>query len=247
MWFRCFKGKHNSEAYQSDLVKEGILYVYNLFQDKGCNLIYLADRWFQNYKLMKYMDELDVTYCIRIKSNLTFYIHDYGEIAGNTKDVKAKEKEEQYFKRVRITKHNYLTKLAISKLEGHKEAIYVLTNGEVEEGIKNYSYRFGSIEFVFKNQKTNGFYLEKTKMRNHQSFKTLFGIMCIALLWITLLGVEYSISTKETKNIRIRCYRDKNRKERRFSLFNTGLLYFNICFNSYGTPKIKCNFLLYEI
>lgn len=76
MWFRCFKGKHNSEAYQSDLVKEGILYVYNLFQDKGCNLIYLADRWFQNYKLMKYMDELDVTYCIRIKSNLTFYIHD---------------------------------------------------------------------------------------------------------------------------------------------------------------------------
>lgn len=39
---------------------------------------------------MKYMDELGVTYCIRIKSKLTLYIYDYGEIAGNTKDVKAK-------------------------------------------------------------------------------------------------------------------------------------------------------------
>ena len=32
--------------------------------------------------------------------------------------------------------------MAVRKLEGHKEAIYVLTNGNVEEGIKNYSYRF---------------------------------------------------------------------------------------------------------
>ena len=248
MWFRCFKGKYNAEAYQSDLVKEGIKYVYELLKDKNCDLIYLGDRWFQNYKLMKYMEGLDVTYCIRIKSNLTFYIYDYGEIAGNTKDVKAREKEEQYFDRIRITRYNYLTKMAVSKLEGHKEAIYVLTNGKVEDGIKNYSYRFGSIEFVFKNQKTNGFYLEDTKMKNLQSFKTLFGVMCIALLWLTIIGVEYSINMEEkANNVKIRCYRDKNRKERRISLFNTGLLYFNLCFNSYQVPKIRCNFLLYAI
>lgn len=197
---------------------------------------------------MKYMEELDVTYCIRIKSNLTFYIHDYGEIAGNTKDVKAKEKEEQYFDRVRITRYNYLTKMAVSKAEGHKEAIYVLTNGKVEDGITNYSYRFGAIEFVFKNQKSNGFYLESTKMRNQQSFKTLFGVMCIALLWVTILGIDYTVNmdTKEN-NIKIRCYRRKEGKERRISLFNTGLLYFNLCFNSYQVPKIICNFVLYEI
>ncbi len=199
---------------------------------------------------MKYMDELGVTYCIRIKSNLTFYIHDYEEIAGNTKDIKAKEKEERYFDRVRITRYNYLTKMAVSKLEGHKEAIYVLTNGKVEEGIKNYSYRFGSIEFVFKNQKSNGFYLESTKMRNLQSFKTLFGVMCIALLWLTILGVEYSTNIEKIKNkVKIRCYKrnKKNQIERIFSLFNTGLLYFNLCFNSCRVPKISCDFILYEI
>ena len=81
--------------------------------------------------------------------------------------------------------------MAVSKKEGHEEAIYVLTNGKVEEGIKNYSYRFGSIECIFKNQKTNGFRLESTKMKNIQAFTNMFGIMCIALLWLTILGVEY--------------------------------------------------------
>lgn len=189
------------------------MYVYKLFKGKNSNLIYLADRWFQNYKLMKYMDELDVTYCIRIKSNLTFYIYDYGEIAGNTKDVEAKE-EEQYFERVRIVRYNYLTKMAVSKKEGDKEAIYVMTNGKVEDGIKNYSYRFGSI------------------------------------VWLTILGVEYTSNIEKRKNeVKIRCYRKnkEKQKERIFSLFNTGLMYFNLCFNSYQVTKIRCNFLLYEI
>ena len=137
---------------------------------------------------MRYIEELGETYCIRIKSRLTFYIHDYEEIAGYTKDIKPKEKEEQYFERVTIVKHRYDTKKAVSKKEGHEEAIYVLTNGKVKEGIKNYSYRFGSIECIFKNQKSNI-----------------------------------------------------------ISLSNTGLIYFNLCFNSYGVPKIRSNFILYEI
>lgn len=129
---------------------------------------------------MKYIEEKGAIYCIRVKSRLTFYIHNYGELAGYTKDVAPKEKEEQYFEKVIIVRHNFATKMAVSKLEGHKEAIYVLTNGNVEEGIKNYSYRFGSIESIFKNQKSNGFRLESTKMKNAQSFKTMFGLMCVA-------------------------------------------------------------------
>lgn len=212
------------------------------------DVIYLADRWFDTCKLMKYIEELGGIYCIRVKSRLTFYIHDYGEIVGYTKDIKPKEKEEQYFNRVRITRHNYLTKMAVSKLEGHEEAIYVLTNGKVEEGIKNYSYRFGSIECIFKNQKSNGFRLESTKMKNIQSFKTMFGIMCIALVWLTILGVEYTIKEeKQGNSIKIRIYKKKDKSKKILSLFNTGLIYFNICFNSYGTQKIKCNFLLYEL
>ena len=136
--------------------------------------------------------------------------------------------------------------MAVSKKEGHEEAIYVVTNGKVEDGIKNYSYRFGSIEFIFKNEKTNGFNLEKTKMRNIKAFRTMFGMMIIGLLWLTIIGVDYSLNIKKTKaNVKIRIY--KKNGERIFSLFNTGLMYFNLCFNSYGVPKIRCNFILYDI
>lgn len=239
-----------SEACRLDLIEEGIRDTYEILKGKNkqIEIIYLADRWFDNCKIMKYIEELGETYCIRIKSRLTFYIHDYGEIAGYTKDIKPKEKEEQYFERVTIVKHRYDTKMAVSKKEGHEEAIYVLTNGKVEEGIKNYSYRFGSIECIFKNQKTNGFRLESTKMKNIQAFKNMFGIMCIALLWLTILGVEYTVKEgKQGNKVKIKIYKKKNKKKRIISLFNTGLIYFNLCFNSYRVPKIKCNFILYEI
>ena len=140
-----------------------------------------------------------------------------------------------------------MTKLAVSKKENNKEPIYVLTNGKVEDEIKNYSYRYGSIEFIFKNQKTNGFYLESTKMRNLRSFERMFGIMCVALLWVTILGVEYSVNMeKQRNNVKIKCYK-KGKSERMISLFRTGLLYFNLCFNSCGSPRIRSNFLLYEL
>lgn len=237
-----------SEACQLKLIKEGIGDTDKLLKEKNRQLeiIYLADRWFDNCKIMKYIEELGGTYCIRIKSRLTFYIHNYGEIAGYTKDVKPKEKEEQYFERVTIIKHRYDTKMAVSKKEGHEEAIYVLTNGKVEDGIKNYSYRFGSIECIFKNQKSNGFRLESTKMKNIQSFKTMFGIMCVALVRLIILGVEYTIK-KEKNKIKIKIYKKKDKGKRIISLFNTGLMYFNLCLNSYQVPKIRCNFLLYEI
>ena len=81
-------------------------------------------------------------------------------------------------------------------------------------------------------------------MRNLQTFATMFGLMCVALLWLTLLGVNYTNRQKKGKvEIKIRCCR---KEERLFSLFNTGLLYFNIAYNSNRKIKIECNFVLYD-
>lgn len=244
LWFQCFKGKHDPDAYQMNLIKEGINYVHDLLKDKGCELIFLADRWFPACEILEHINSIGDTYCIRAKSRTSIYIYNYDKMIGMISEIEAKEKEEQYYDRVLITKKKYETKLAVSKKEGHEEVFYIVTNGEVKEAVKNYSYRFGSIEFVFKNQKSNGFYLESTKMRNLQSFTTMFGLMCVALLWLTILGVEYTKKQKNGKaEIKIRCCRKEGRL---FSLFNTGLLYFNIAYNSTRKIKIECNFLLYD-
>ena len=198
---------------------------------------------------MKFIDSIGETYCIRAKSNISLYIYNYDELAGSISEVKAKKSEDQFYDKVLITKNRYKTKLAVSKLDTHKEAFYIVSNGNIEEAIKNYSYRFGSIEFIFKNQKSNGFYLESSKMRNVQSFTTMFGLMCVALLWLTILGVDYSKnSSKYQNNLKIYyCKKEKEGIKRVFSLFNTGLLYFNLLFNSNNPLRIKCNFILYEI
>lgn len=36
IWFRCFSGTNDPEAFNSNLIVEGINYVYNLFKEKDC-------------------------------------------------------------------------------------------------------------------------------------------------------------------------------------------------------------------
>ena len=143
----------------------------------------------------------------------------------------------------------FQTKLAVSKSDTHKEPFFILTNGNTREAIKHYGYRFGSIEFIFKAQKSNGFYLESTKMRNLHSFTTLFGLLCVAILWLTIIGADYSKNKNHFKNyLKIRSSKKNgNNHKRIFSVFNTGLMYFNLAFCSNRPATIKCNFLLYDI
>ncbi len=55
---------------------------------------------------------------------------------------------------------------------------------------------FGSIECVFKNQKSNDFYLENTKMKIILAFTTLFTLTCVALVCTTIIGIYYSKNKK---------------------------------------------------
>ena len=88
---------------------------------------------------MKFIDSIGETYCIRAKSNISLYIYNYDELAGSISEVKAKKSEDQFYDKVLITKNRYKTKLAVSKLDTHKEAFYIVSNGNIEEAIKNYS------------------------------------------------------------------------------------------------------------
>ena len=251
LWFRCFKGIDNSEAFKLSLINQGISYVHTLFNGKKCNIIFLADRWFNFREIMQHIDSLGDTYCIRTKSNVSIEIDNYkdSDMIASISDIEPLFSKSLYFDSVRITSFKFQTKLAVSKTDSHKEPFFILTNGNTREAIKHYGYRFGSIEFIFKNQKSNGFYLESTKMRNIQSFTTLFTLVCVAILWLTILGADYAKNKNHFKNcFKIR-YSRKNGSgnKRTFSLFNTGLFFFNLAFESTKYIVLKCNFLLYDI
>ena len=251
LWFRCFPGIKDPDAFQTSLITEGIGYVYNLFINKDCNLIYLADRWFNNTSILKFIDDIGCTYCIRTKSNISIEIDNF-EDAGMIEhiyDIEPYMAHPRYFDSVRITKQKFQTKLTVSKTATHKEPFFILTNGNTRDAIKHYGYRFSSIEFIFKNQKSNGFYLESTQMRNIHAFSTLFTIACVAILWLTILGADYTKNKNHFKSYLKIKYSKRNGSnfKRIFSLFNTGLLYWNIAFCCTKYAVIKCNFVLYDI
>ena len=158
LWFRCFKGNNDPDAFSLDLIKSGISFVHNLFQHhKNCNLIFLADRWFNFRELMQYIDDIGHIYCIRTKSNVAISIDDYeySDLIASISDIEPTLSQSIFFDNVKITSFNFPTKLAVSKSDFHNESFFILTNGNTRHAIKHYGYRFCSIECIFKNQKSN--------------------------------------------------------------------------------------------
>ena len=84
------------------------------------------------------------------------------------------------------------TSIVISRKCANDEPWIIATNGNTKEAIRNYSHRFGSIECIFKNQKSNGFYLEDICTASLKSFISLYSLVCFSTLFLTILGADYT-------------------------------------------------------
>ena len=105
------------------------------------------------------------------------------------------------------------------------------------------------LNFVLKIKNLIGFYLETTKVRNIQAFTTLFTLTCIAGVWLTIIGADYSKNQRHHKNYYQFRYSKKNGKnfKRTMSLFNAGLTFFNLAFESTHYVILRCDFVLYDV
>ena len=103
------------------------------------------------------------------------------------------------------------TNIVVSNYSNTDEPWYLLTNDDTSRAVRNYSYRFGSIECIFKSQKSNGFRLESTNTQKIEHFISLFTVMCVALLWLTIIGADY-VRNKHHYHIKIRdTHKHRNR------------------------------------
>ena len=250
LWFRCYKGKDCPEAFEEKLLKDGISYVSSLFNE-NFDLVFLADRWFNSTTLMDHIASLGHTYCIRLKRNIKVYIYDKKEghkVWKFLDDVKAYEYHSNLFNNIEITDKKYVVNIAISKKQNVAEPWIIVTNGDTKRAIKDYGYRFGAIECLFKSQKSNGFRLESTVNASLKYFENLYAITCFTSLFLTILGADYSKNTKCYKNEKLTTHKKSNNiKFRVMSLFNVGLTLFKRAYNSIKYIRIPFNFMLYDI
>lgn len=250
LWFRCFNGKDNPLAYNIEMIMECISYVSNLFKNTGFELIFIGDRWFNSTKIMDHINSLNHYYIFRLKNNYKCLVYDSKEghfIWKKIHQLPHYKHKSTIYENVLFTRKKVLTNIVIGSTKEDCDPWIVITNGDPKRALKDYSYRFGAIEFLFKGQKSNGFNLERSSTSNLKAFENMYTCVCFAYLWMTILGLEYSKNTNCYKNIKIDAVRNyKNGKKRILSLFKTGLSLFHRAFNSTNYVRLPFRFILYD-
>ena len=249
IWFKCFKNYSNNDAFKLHTIENGIRHVSSLFKNTNFNLVFLADRWFGSPKILSIIDSLGHTYCIRLKGSTLVY---NDNIKTKAKKLKHRKYHSVIHNDVFITKDRFKTNIVYSPTCNTKDPWIIITNGNTSKALKSYSYRFGSIETMFKAQKSNGFNLEKISNSNLKSFEVAYTCICVCTLYLTILGIDFSKNTKCYKNIKIETHKiyiidNKKIKKRIMSLFNIGLTLFKLAFNSSIYIRIPISFKLYDI
>ncbi len=250
LWFRCFKGNACSDTFQISLIKDGISYVSSLFDD-SFELIFLADRWFNSNDLYQHINSLGHTYVIRLKVFYKVLVSLNGEkhkVWRTTSDLTHQKDKAKYYYDIELTEDRYKVNLALSKSRGIADPWIIVTNGDPTRAIKDYGYRFGGIESLFKNQKSNGLYMENTVIASLKYFESMYTFTCFTTLFLTLFGADYSKNTKCYKNQKLITHKNiKGKVVRVMSLFNIGLTLFKRAFNSTVYIRIPFSFTLYDV
>ena len=97
---------------------------------------------------------------------------------------------------------------------------------------------------MFKNQKSNGFYLKSTVNVSLKYFESMYCMACIGVLFLTILGADYTKNTKCYKKVKITTYVRKNSKTRILSLY---LTLFHRSYNASRYIRLPVRFILYDI
>ena len=261
IWFKSFKQEYINKdislekggtiAFNETLIINGIKHVSALFGEKF-DLIFLADRWFNSEKILSTIESLGHTYCIRLKKNIKLFIYDNKEghkIWKWISDLPSHKYHAIVHRDIELYDSKYKTNIVISKYLNTKDPWIIVTNKDVEHAIQNYSHRFGSIECVFKNQKSNGLFLEAINNASEKAYNTMYTMACTVVLFLTIIGADYSKNTKCYKTEKIvthKVYKNKG-KVRVMSLFRIGLTLFHRAVNSLKYIRLPIRFILYDI
>lgn len=253
IWFRVFYYS-NSDAFQLSLFQDGILFCHNLFNkiDSNSIIIFLADRFWGNHtKLMEYIDSLGDIFYIRTKKDSLVYTFDKKKkkfIYKSLSKLPHYVYHSAFYENITLTRNHFHCNLAISKSIDHIEPYYIVTNANPKSAIKEYSKRFGTVEFVFKNEKTNGFFLEETQIKSLKSLEALFVCICISQVLLTILGIDHSKNNKCYEDIKIKTTKIVNGKRKRlYSYFHVGLMIIKYFFKMFHPINLFNRLTLYDV
>ncbi len=260
LYFKLYDGKsktnsNHGDAFKISNIKESLLYVHNLLKsiDPLINIVWLADRWFGNlFPLFNFIDkELHDSFVFRCKDNFKVLYHFKKEghkIWCSIHDLPSFIYKSNFFEDLEFTFKKYKYNLTICKSDNHKERWFLISNINPKDAKKFYAYRFGGIETIFKNQKSNGFDIERTGMTKLHGFENMYSFICMATCYYICLGTDVTKNSNCYKKLGFRIVRNiKDYTVRVVSLFKTGLRLFQLTLKSTKYYRLPFTFKLYDI
>lgn len=184
----------------------------------------LGDREFCSVKLAKYLQSLNVYFCLRLKKNE--FIEVEKDIFVELKSLGLAPGTCFFIKGVKVTKTRGFISFNVAakwkrKINGlaPKEGWFILTNFDsLESAISAYKQRF-DIEEMFRDFKKGGYNLEDTNVEGDR-FISLVLLIAIAYTSATIQGQQIKRKGIQKYVARIK---EKSRSERRHSSFYIGL------------------------
>ncbi len=227
--------------------------VVSYFAGMDVKLKFQADRWFGDLDILRHIESLGHYYNFKMKSNSDLNLKYQFNFENNEtwykiKHFTPKVHASKYYENIIASKSNpFKTNLVVSRTLGQDEGYYLFTNDTPRDAVRDYNKRFGAIESFFKNIKTNGFNLEKTRTKNIETYDTLYTLLCIATIWLVVIGANYIKNYNHRKakfNVRFAKKEKNGEYTRILSNFNLCLTLFN-AYLSNNNVTIKTNFILY--
>ena len=123
---------------------------------------------------MEHINSLGHTYVLRLRKNLKVLYQgkkDDEKVWKSLGDLPKYKFHATHYNEIELTENRYTTNIVI---------------GDSRRAIKDYSYRFGGIETVFKNQKSNGFYIENTVNCSLKYFQSMYYFFVLVFYFLPL-------------------------------------------------------------
>jgi len=190
---------------------------------KGCIESLVADREFVGEKWIKYLNEHQISYHIRIRNNFRV------TLPGKGRKIKAfwlfnnlKVNEFKYYHKLTSINGNlcYLSGCKLSK----GDFLIIISFNKPEQAKGDYQQRW-QIEMCFKAMKSSGFDLEKTHLQDIERIEKLVLLVMVAFIWCYKVGIYLHL---ELKKIQI-----KKHGRMAVSIFKYGLKYIaNVLLNA---------------
>jgi hypothetical protein len=158
-----------------------------LILPKNCQAVFLGDGEFDGIELQAALQALNFRYVCRTAKNTQLY---EDGLQFSFSDLALTRGDQICIPNVWFTKEGYGPVTVIARWQqGYSDPIFLVTNFELaDEAIYWYKKRF-QIETFFSDEKSRGFYLDKSHLSDPKRLSILMIAACLAYLWIVYLGL----------------------------------------------------------